>query len=164
MDGMHSSNATINNDDALLPIENATFADDPITINGTQTTTAPTMPTTTATARLTAANQLSLDSLGHEIEQALHNPAYLLVMHINMCVLFGTLLAIVVLLRKFLRDRIMMHGNLLVSFWKTFPMFTAIFLQLLFANIILLYAVHNFANLLCLLRYRVSMLYFFCRK
>jgi len=49
-----------------------------------------------------------------EIEQTLRKPAYLLILRINLAILAITLICTAFLIQKFIKERIIVHGNLLV--------------------------------------------------
>jgi hypothetical protein len=118
------TNNSTNNGSLIVDIEMANIIKDAtnmntttIVANQTSTTTSSSEWTTTPPRPSTAdQQQLQLfESNCLEIEHALHSRPYQIIMHVNMVLLAITLVAIAVLVRRFSRQPVPVHSNLLVS-------------------------------------------------
>jgi hypothetical protein len=122
-----STNSTNNNStkngSLIVDIEMANIIKDATNMNINTTIIANQTSGTTSSSEWTTtplpiADQQQLQLLESnclEIEHALHSRPYQIIMHVNMVLLAITLVAIAILVRRFSRQPVPVHSNLLVS-------------------------------------------------
>src|SRR5688572_7912003 len=97
------------------------------------------------------------DPLCTDIETLLLSGSYSIIQFVQLLLLATTLGSIAVLIYKYNKKRVHMHGNLMVCLriHQSPNPLTSFFtpIQLLFANIVAIYFLHSLGHFVCILRY-----------